>query len=147
MSASSLTVDPAPNDDAMDQSRDIRRQHLARELHRRSMQKMLSQADISRATGLGRDSISRYFRGQTQPDPLSVLKLARALDCKPRDLDPGAVDVPLQPPANGAPAMDVRQSSSDPTKGVLQINLELPFRTIAEIMRLVDEQMRTPKED
>ena len=49
----------------------LRRQEFARRLEHLLMQKAWRQVDLSRASGIGRDSISTYLKGKTVPSRLS----------------------------------------------------------------------------
>lgn len=48
-----------------------------------------NQSELSRATGLGRDSISTYINGTVHPTPKNLAKIANAFGCKPSDLSGG----------------------------------------------------------
>ena len=83
--------------------------------------------------------MSRYFRGMTLPDPLSLTALAQALDCTPRDLDPAAGSALVLPQAaNSGPAFEIRQDPGDPHRVFLRINQSVPFSLAAQIMALLD---------
>lgn len=120
-------------------NREARLHQLARELNRRALQKGLTQADICRATKLGRDSMSRYFRGMTLPDLLHLTALAQTLGCTPRDLDPAAGSALILPQAaNGGPAFEIKQDAANPHNVFLRINQSVPFGLAAQIMALLD---------
>ena len=48
--------------------------------------KLLSQADLSRLTGMSESNISRLERGLQKPRFVTIRKLAKALKVKPSDL-------------------------------------------------------------
>lgn len=127
--------------------RAARLQHFKSALHALSLQRNVSQADVARATKLGRDSISRYFRGMTLPDPLSLHNLARALDVKPTDLDPG-FDLGVLPhgvataAANDQPVLEVKLDPADPSRVLLRLFRSVPVPLAAQIMALLDEQRK-----
>lgn len=121
-------------------TRAARLAYLAQQLHERSLRKNLTQADICRLSNMGRDSMSRYFRGMTLPDPLSLAALARALDCKPQDLDPGANVDMLPRAANDGPMIEARQDPADPSRMMLRIYRSVPISLAAKIMVLLEDE-------
>lgn len=121
-------------------TREARLSHMAERLNRLSIEKNLSQADLSRITKLGRDSMSRYFRGMTIPDTLSLVALARALGTEPRELDPGATAATLPSMTEIAPAMSIREDPAAPGWSFVQINRRMPSALAARIMGLIAEQ-------
>lgn len=64
------------------------RKEFAQRLYRRLGQKGMTQSDLSRATGLGRDSISAYANGKALPTAGNAKKIADVLDCMITDLIP-----------------------------------------------------------
>jgi len=76
---------------------------FSRKLRRIMREQQMSQSDLARAlwgatqTPAGtpaarhRDRISKYCAGRTVPDPTTLLKLAKALHCRPEDLAPSIV--------------------------------------------------------
>jgi transcriptional regulator with XRE-family HTH domain len=118
-------------------TREARLAHMADRLNRLSIEKNMSQADLSRATKLGRDSMSRYFRGMTLPDTLSLVALARALGTEPRDLDPGATAATLPNMTEIAPAMSIREDPAAPGWSFVQINRRMPSSLAARIMVMI----------
>jgi transcriptional regulator with XRE-family HTH domain len=128
--------------------RSNRLRHVAKTLHVASLKTNMTQADICRATGMGRDSMSRYFRGMTLPDALSLQKLSRALNTLPRDIDPGASEVLVAASAETGtgPAFEVRADPDDATRLFLRINQPVPFGLAAKIMVLIEEHQRSAPE-
>ena len=66
----------------------LRRQQFARRLEHLLMQKAWRQVDLSRASGIGRDSISTYLKGKTVPSRLSLQKMAKVFQIEPDQLYP-----------------------------------------------------------
>jgi len=77
-------------------------QEFARNLYRRLMDKGWTQSDLARAAfgtttdargykvAKGRDRISVYLRGKAFPEPKTLARIAKALDCTPEELAPEA---------------------------------------------------------
>lgn len=53
-----------------------------------SNNKNMRQADIVRASGLAKSTISGYFKGISLPTKTNLIKLAKALNVSPSDIDP-----------------------------------------------------------
>jgi transcriptional regulator with XRE-family HTH domain len=125
-----------------------RLRHIAKALHVASLKLNMTQADICRATGMGRDSMSRYFRGMTMPDALSLQKLSRALNTLPRDIDPGASEglVAASAETGTGPAFEAKADPDDATRLFLRINQSVPFGLAAKIMVLIEEHQRSAPE-
>jgi len=118
--------------------------HIAQSLHTLSLRHNMTQADICRATGLGRDSMSRYFRGLTVPDALSLTKMSRALTCTPRTIDPGASEILVPAPSapTMGPAFEVTADPDRPDRMFLRINRPVSFVLAAKVMVLIEEYSR-----
>lgn len=64
------------------------KQSLGRFIRRLMLEKGWHQSELSRRSGIPRDSISTYIRDKAVPSTLNVQKLASALGVKPEDLMP-----------------------------------------------------------
>jgi ribosome-binding protein aMBF1 (putative translation factor) len=62
------------------------RKEFGRKLQRAIQDKGISQETLSEITGLSRQMISRYIRGNSTPSGYVVSRLAEALDCDVREL-------------------------------------------------------------
>lgn len=62
------------------------RHEFGRKLYRIMSRENVTQADLSRMTGLRQCQISNYVRGRTTPSFYNVHKIARALGCSVDDL-------------------------------------------------------------
>lgn len=111
------------------------RQEFSRELSARMLAANMTQSDLSRASGIGRDSISGYICGKTLPDPPNAEKLAKALKCQVSDLYSGSVKRAMD---SEVPAIDLKVSPGHPDRAWLQINRELSFSVAAKIIELVN---------
>lgn len=114
--------------------RDMVKQQLARNIFRRMTARGWNQSELAREADLGRDSVSTYIRGKVLPDPASLQKLADALDCKVTDLAPSIVDPAL---TEEMPAVELKQSVTDPRRAWLRVNREVSFATAAKVIEIL----------
>ena len=71
----------------IDTSKDIGwRKEFARRLRKKIAMKGITQANISRLTGIGQPLLSFYTQGKSLPSAQKVSALAKALDCSVNDL-------------------------------------------------------------
>lgn len=71
----------------IDTSKDIGwRKEFARRLRKKIAMKGITQANISRLTGIGQPLLSFYTQGKSLPSAQKVSALAKALDCSVTDL-------------------------------------------------------------
>lgn len=94
-----------------------------------------NQAELARAAGLGRDSISTYVRGSVFPDPKNLKKLADAFGLTPQQLLPSSMGQLLDAEV---PALEIRQSASDPSKVHLRINRTVTIEQAAQIFSILN---------
>lgn len=110
------------------------RHDFGRKIQTLLLQKRWKQADLARAAGLPRDSISSYIRGNVMPTRLSLEKVATALGVSPDylmpELTPSVVDLEN-------PAFDLKVSASRPGKAWLRINRQVSFATAARISEML----------
>lgn len=96
------------------------------------------QADLARATGLPKDSISTYVRGVALPTPRSLKKLAEQLDVDPVDLLPNATQNAIE---NDKPSLEIRTSASAPNVAWLQVNRLVTLRTATAVAELLAQDV------
>ena len=58
-------------------------------------EKGITQADLSKLTGIGRSSISQYLSGKNEPTPERTVIIAEAVGCSGDELDRMKVSVPV----------------------------------------------------
>jgi len=104
-------------------------EEFARRVNARLDELGMSQADLARATNMGRDNISSYCRGKTRPRPDSLARLARALKCESSDLWP-------REEGEGVDS-DIRIEFGDEGMVRIQINVTLPARSAYEVIEMV----------
>ncbi len=100
----------------------------------------LSQADVSRRTGIPRDAFGRYLHGINKPPAKKVALIASVFGCTPHDIDPDLPEgdiasdlgpIELKSYTAGAPL------SGDPGKLRLEISADLPTEQVVEILRIL----------
>ena len=79
---------------------------FGRRLQAMILERNWNQADLARAAGLGRDSISTYIRGTVFPDPKNLKKIADALGTTTQSLTVGCVDGFVEA---DTPTLEIRQ--------------------------------------
>lgn len=94
-----------------------------------------NQAELARAAGLGRDSISTYIRGKVFPDPKNLKRIADAFGMTPQQMMPSdmtsAIDAEV-------PALEMRQSAADPTKVHIRINRTVTVEQASKIFSILN---------
>ena len=124
---------PMPN--VTSAPKDVQRHQFARNLYRRLLEMGWNQSDLARAADIGRDRISVYVRGLTFPEPVTLQKIADALDCKPEDLAPSITEQAI---ADELPAVELRQSLANPQRAWLRVNREVTFATAAKVIAILE---------
>jgi transcriptional regulator with XRE-family HTH domain len=117
--------------------RKIAAAEFARRLYERMLKKNWNQNQLATESGVGRDSVSRYMRGMTLPDPKTAQKLAKALECEVSDIMPHAIERAYDAEL---PAFEIRQVVGHEGVVWLRINQRVPFATAAAIMGLLNKQ-------
>lgn len=112
---------------------EIRKAKFQQAVRDRLLELGLTQADLSRLTGIGRDSISVYCRGRSIAGPRHLDAIARALKCQPGDLLPGAEQ--RDKPADAAQALQVTMSS--PGRYWIKLNREVSQDTMMKVMAAI----------
>jgi transcriptional regulator with XRE-family HTH domain len=116
--------------------REMRRQEFGRNLWQMMLKRGMTQSDLARASGLGRDSISGYVRGRNLPEPKSAKAIADALTVSVEDLYPGAAERAMD---SELPAIEMRQAAGQPGKAWLRVNRMVDYGTAAKIIALLEE--------
>ncbi len=97
----------------------LTKQHFGRRLYRLMLSKGWTQSELSRQSGLPRDSISVYVRGVSLPTPQSLEKLASALGVAAEELLPNHIESAID---EDHPAFELRQSPNTPNTVWLRVN-------------------------
>ena len=109
-------------------------QEFGRRLYNFMMLYRLSQSDLARASGLGRDSFSQYVRGRSVPSPLNLTKLAEALNVEVDVLFP---NYDAQANASEQPTLEIKSIESDAENFWLRVNMKVPAAKALEVMNIL----------
>lgn len=112
-----------------------RNEEFGRRLQSLLIERNWNQAELARAAGLGRDSVSTYIRGTVFPDTKNLKKLADALGMTPQQLMPADMAQHIQAEV---PALEIRQSASDPNKVFIRINRTVTIEQAAQIFSILN---------
>lgn len=116
--------------------RALTKQEFGRRLQNLLLTKEWNQSDLSRATGLGRDSVSTYINGKTFPTPLGLKKLAEALGVQPDELLPNSM---MNAMDDEHPAIELKQAAGHTGKAWLRINRAMSFSAAAKIVDIINQ--------
>lgn len=94
-----------------------------------------NQAELSRAAGLGRDSVSTYIRGKVFPDPKNLKLIADAFGMTPQQLMPSDMTSVMDAEV---PALEIRQSAADPSKVHIRINRTVTVEQAGKIFAILN---------
>ena len=122
------------NNDVDYSRRILTRQEFGKRLYNLMMQKKMSQSDLSRASGMGRDSISQYVRGRSVPSPRNLQKLCDALDVDSDVLFP---NYDAQANAIEQATLEIKSIEADTENFWLRINMKVPAMKAVEVMRIL----------
>ena len=122
------------NNDVDYSRRILTRQEFGKRLYSFLMQKKMSQSDLSRASGMGRDSISQYVRGRSVPSPKNLQKLCDALDVEPDVLFP---NYDAQANAIEQATLEIKSIEADTENFWLRINMKVPAMKALEVMKIL----------
>lgn len=91
---------------------------IAANLQQAMREKGMTQSDLSKASGIGRSSISQYLSGRNTPEPERIARLAECLDVDPEDLvgaeegnERVVEDLNDLPPAKAIPRLSLREAA------------------------------------
>lgn len=115
----------------------LAREEFARRLHTLMRDKGWRQADFARSSGLTRNSISVYLRGDSLPNKDSLKALAKALEVDPDYLLPNYKESAID---RDNPALEFRVSPSDPKMAWLRINRLVSTSLAIKIMSLLEAE-------
>lgn len=111
------------------------KQEFGRRLQSLMLERNWNQAELARAAGLGRDSISTYIRGKVFPDPKNLKRIADALGVTPQQLMPSDMTAVLDAEV---PALEIRQSATEPDKVHLRINRTVTIEQATKIFAILN---------
>lgn len=125
----------------MSPDRAARLQQWGKSLKDRINQKELNQSEFASRVALftrdrrmGRDLISNYIRGISEPTPLKQIAMAKALNIPVEEL---MEPMDIVAPFDKKKTPPVKMESISPTHARLEINTKVPMAVAAEIIRLI----------
>jgi transcriptional regulator with XRE-family HTH domain len=121
-------------------AREKRAAEVAKNLSALLLETGMSQADVSRATGIPRDAFGRYLHGINLPPARKVAKIAATFGCSPHRIDPSLPE-DLSLPAGPDPSSPLFSVGRGTSEGRLRIKMdtELPSELVMKIARVVAE--------
>lgn len=114
----------------------ISKQAFARRLYNLILAKGWSQSELARRSGLQRDRISTYVRGQTLPTPQNAAAIAQALGITTEELLPNMAEAAIE---EDTPSLEMRVSTNDPTKAWLRVNRLVKTETAAKVITILND--------
>jgi transcriptional regulator with XRE-family HTH domain len=96
--------------------------------------KGMTQSDLGRASGLGRDMISHYMRGVRYPSPRNLRKLAVALGIQPGELDP---DIGISEENEQQDIAEIKQLAGDPARVRLHVRHVVTMKQALAVMAIL----------
>lgn len=117
----------------------ITRQEFAKRLYEAMSNKGWTQSDLSRAAGVGRDSISNYIRGISLPNVRNLKKLADGLGVEMEELNP---NFSMSAAGMDVPSIQTRALPGDPHFMYLEINCKLPTDVALEVQQLIIKNLK-----
>lgn len=112
----------------------LTRQEFGKRLYNFMIERRMSQSDLSRASSMGRDSISQYVRGRSVPSPKNLSKLAEALDVEVDVLFP---NYDAQANASERPTLEIKSIESDAEHFWLRVNMKVPAAKALEVLKIL----------
>lgn len=126
------------NDTAVDSAapKALTKEEFGRRLHRKLTEKGWRQADLVRASGVVRSSISAYLNGHQTPTSANLHAIAKALGTTPEDLLPNYAKANIEA---DRPSFEIRASSGDPLRPWVILNRRMTMGAAAKIATIVEE--------
>lgn len=136
-----LPLDAAP--DMSLTPKHLTKQEFGKRLYKLMLAKGWHQSELSRQSGLPRDSISVYVRGRSLPTPTSLKALAGALGVSAEELLPnhieGAIDEDM-------PSLEIKVSTSANNVAWIRLNRAVSMKTALKIAELLENDNVLAKE-
>lgn len=118
------------------EARDLARAEFAKRLKSAMLARHMSQSELSRQSGVKRDSISTYVNAKTLPGMAPLKKIAAALDVTPEEL---LIDSLQRAIEDDNPSIEIRAAAGQPDMAWLRINRAVPFNVAAKIIAIINE--------
>lgn len=111
-------------------------QEFGRRVFKLLVEREMTQSELSRASGIGRDGISRYVAGKALPTPKNLKKLADALNVAPVDLLPKSLFAAIE---EDQPSIEFRQAAGH-NRVWLRINRAMSSSIATKIIGMIEEE-------
>jgi transcriptional regulator with XRE-family HTH domain len=132
------TRTPPAGDGTTDSSSKKSRQlEFGKRVYAKIVELGITQSELARRAGLGRDSISQYIRGRSIPTPVNLGLLAKGLGVKAEDLYP---DYEERAYTMEELSQEMRAVPGDPDHMWVKINMKLPVEKAMQIFNIVNEK-------
>ena len=113
----------------------LTKQEFGKRLYNLMLRKGWHQSELSRQSGLPRDSISVYIRGKSLPTPLSLKQLADALGVTSEELLPNHAESAID---EDMPSIEFKVSPNMPDRAWLRVNRLVSVRAALKIMDVLE---------
>lgn len=113
----------------------LTKQEFAKRVYQLMLGKGWNQSELSRRSGLPRDSISVYIRAKSLPTPGNLQKLADAFGVKSDELLPNHLESAID---EDNPSFEMRVSTSLPSKAWVRVNRLVSMSTATKIAELLE---------
>lgn len=115
----------------------LQKQEFGNRLYSVMLERNMSQSDLARSAGLGRDSISTYVRGRSVPTPSSLEKLAKALNVDAEELYP---NYSANAAAIDEPILQFKQVNDGSGMMWLTVNMKIEMDKAVQIMKILKQK-------
>lgn len=113
----------------------LTKQEFGKRIYRLMLAKGWNQSELGRQTGLPRDSISVYVRGQSLPTPQNLQKLAEVFGISPEELLPNHAESAID---EDNPSFEMKTSTSAPGMAWVRVNRLVTMQTAIRIADLLE---------
>lgn len=117
--------------------RHLTKQDFGRRLYKLMLERGWHQSELSRQSGLPRDSISVYVRGKSLPTPTSLQALAAAFGVPPTELLPNHIDSAID---EDNPTLEMKVSPSAPNVAWLRVNQLVSIKAAVKIVEILEAE-------
>lgn len=138
MPKSTHVPSPTMNASSGSEMRHLSKQEFGRRLWELMVKNDMNQSDVARASGVGRDSISKYVNGKQFPTPIVAARIAKVFKVEPEELLPNLAEQAYE---REAPSLEMRAVHGKPGRVWLRVDQEVSSVQAAKIMSILNETM------
>lgn len=113
------------------------KEQFAQNLHQAMLAANMTQSELGRASGLGRDAISRYVRKVSLPTEGNLQAMAKALRMDPTRLIPDYAEVRAEMAEDLS--LDIKAHPADPTMVIIRIKRTIKMSALPALLKAVEE--------